>query len=44
MELQVCLATFVRHLPELRLRDAPEDLRMREGISAGGFENLWGTW
>ncbi|WP_244321165.1 cytochrome P450 [Streptomyces melanosporofaciens] len=44
VELQVCLATFIRHLPELRLRDAPEDLRMREGISAGGFENLWGTW
>ncbi|MFE9065426.1 cytochrome P450 [Streptomyces violaceusniger] len=44
VELQVCLATLVRHLPELRLRDAPEDLRMREGISAGGFEDLWVTW
>lgn len=44
VELQVCLSTFARRLPGLRLRDAPEDLRAREGILAGGFQDMWVTW
>lgn len=44
VELQVVLGTFVRRLPELRLRDAPETLRIREGVAAGGFEDMWVTW
>ncbi|MGW7689155.1 cytochrome P450 [Streptomyces asiaticus] len=44
VELQVVLGTFVRRLPELRLRDTAADLRTREGVSAGGFEDMWITW
>ncbi|GAA2308752.1 cytochrome P450 [Streptomyces violaceusniger] len=44
VELQVVLGTFVRRLPELRLRDTAADLRPREGVSAGGFEDMWVTW
>ncbi|WP_086880877.1 cytochrome P450, partial [Streptomyces rhizosphaericus] len=44
VELQVVLGTFVRRLPELRLRDTAADLRTREGVSAGGFEDMWVTW
>lgn len=44
VELQVVLGTFVRRLPELRLRDTPDALRPREGVAAGGFEDMWVTW
>lgn len=44
VELQVCLSTLARRFPELRLRDAPEALRPRAGVAAGGLEELWVTW
>lgn len=44
VELQVCLDTFVRRLPALRLRDDVAGLRPRDGVAAGGLEELWVTW
>ena len=44
VELQVALGTMVRRLPELRLRDGADALPLREGVLAGGFENVWVTW
>ncbi|BBC35061.1 hypothetical protein SGFS_063550 [Streptomyces graminofaciens] len=44
VELQVVLDTFVRRLPELRLRDDPDALRIRTGVVATGLEELWVTW
>ncbi|MDH6630005.1 cytochrome P450 [Streptomyces sp. LBL] len=44
VELQVCLATFAERLPGLRLRDTPDDLRVRDGVAAGGFEDMWVIW
>ncbi|MEU9339959.1 cytochrome P450 [Streptomyces sp. NPDC048278] len=44
VELQVVLDTFVRRLPGLRLRDTPDDLRIRTGVVATGLEELWVTW
>ncbi|MFI8993040.1 cytochrome P450 [Streptomyces sp. NPDC053542] len=44
VELQVVLGTFARRLPGLRLRDKPEELRPRDGVAAGGLEELWVTW
>ncbi|MFI9024275.1 cytochrome P450 [Streptomyces sp. NPDC053560] len=44
VELKVVLDTFVRRLPGLRLRDTPEQLRQRDGVAAGGLQELWVTW
>ncbi|WP_214409314.1 cytochrome P450 [Sphaerisporangium fuscum] len=44
VELQVTLATLARRLPALRLRDHPDDLRLRTGLVTGGFQDLGVTW
>jgi cytochrome P450 len=44
MELQVVLDTLARRLPTLRLRDSPDDLRIRTGGFVGGLEEVWITW
>lgn len=44
VELQVVLSALTRRLPGLRLRDAPEDLRMRTGALTGGLQDVWVTW
>ncbi|WP_345576375.1 cytochrome P450 [Nonomuraea rosea] len=44
MELQVVLGTLTRRLPSLRLRDRPEDLRLRTGLLSGGLQDVWVTW
>ena len=44
MELQVVLGTLVRRLPTMRLRDSPDDLRLRTGGFVGGLEDVWITW
>ncbi|NUR86580.1 MAG: cytochrome P450, partial [Nonomuraea sp.] len=44
LELQVVLSTLTRRLPGLRLRDAPEDLRLRTGAMTGGLQDVWVTW
>ncbi|GAV44471.1 cytochrome P450 [Streptomyces acidiscabies] len=44
VELQVVLASFVRRLPGLRLRDTPESLSIRTGVVATGLDELWVTW
>ncbi|MBB5775490.1 cytochrome P450 [Nonomuraea jabiensis] len=44
LELQVVLSTLTRRLPGLRLRDAPEDLRLRTGGLSGGLQDVWVTW
>ncbi|GGS98419.1 cytochrome P450 [Nonomuraea spiralis] len=44
VELQVVLGLLTRRLPDLRLRDAPEDLRLRTGGLSGGLQDVWVTW
>jgi cytochrome P450 len=44
VELQVALGTMTRRLPALNLRDGANALPAREGVLAGGFENVWVTW
>ncbi|MEV4580746.1 cytochrome P450 [Nonomuraea jabiensis] len=44
LELQVVLSTLTRRLPGLRLRDAPDDLRLRTGGLSGGLQDVWVTW
>ncbi|MDX3100076.1 cytochrome P450 [Nonomuraea angiospora] len=43
-ELQVVLSTLTRRLPGLRLRDAPDELRLRTGGLSGGLQDVWVTW
>jgi cytochrome P450 len=44
MELQVVLGTLTRRLPGLRLRDDPDELRLRTGGMSGGLQDVWVTW
>ncbi|MEU7837754.1 MULTISPECIES: cytochrome P450 [unclassified Nonomuraea] len=44
MELQVVLGTLAQRLPSLRLRDAPDELKLRTGGLSGGLQDVWVTW
>ncbi|MFC4006231.1 cytochrome P450 [Nonomuraea purpurea] len=44
LELQVVLGTLTRRLPQLRLRDDADDLRLRTGLLSGGLQDVWVTW
>ncbi|MEV0391331.1 cytochrome P450 [Nonomuraea sp. NPDC050643] len=44
VELQVVLGTLTRRLPELRLRDSADDLKLRVGGMSGGLQDVWVTW
>ncbi|MGR6915652.1 cytochrome P450 [[Actinomadura] parvosata] len=44
LELQTVLGTLTRRLPGLRLRDHPDDLRLRTGGISGGLQDVWVVW
>ncbi|QFY13529.1 cytochrome P450 [Nonomuraea phyllanthi] len=44
LELQVVLGTLARRLPQLRLRDSADSLRLRTGGMSGGLQDVWVTW
>ncbi|MGP4095059.1 cytochrome P450 [Nonomuraea sp. KM90] len=44
LELQVVLTTLAQRLPNLRLRDSADDLRLRTGGLSGGLQDVWVTW
>ncbi|SEH01575.1 Cytochrome P450 [Nonomuraea solani] len=44
VELQIVLGTLAQRLPELRLRDSVDDLKLRVGMMSGGLQDVWVTW